>query len=567
MQTRLLHTPKWLLRLAVAVCAAGLAVILVMYGLTERVTTVESAPPRLIPQTDVNPYGANFFLDQEVEAWKREKTVQMAEAAGIGWAKQSFPWEAIELKQKGRFIEADGRSTWQKYDDIVDLLNKHHIQVIARLDRPPSWSRRDNQLPQRPPDNLNDYGDFVYAFVNHFKGRIRYIQIWNEPNIFPEWGAQAVSPQQYVELLKIAYQRAKQADPNIVVLSAPLAMTVENFPDRRNLSDLVFLEEMYQAGAKDYFDILSANAFGMEDPPNAPASPDRLNFQRVTLQRAIMEKYGDQNKAVWFNEYGWNASPPDFHKDELIWQRVDERQQAEYTLEGIRLAREQWPWAGVFNIWYFRQVGDKPPDRSDYYFRLVDVDFTPRPVYTRLKEATANLKTAEAGFYQESSAPVVASAGWDMVLAPNASGGAYLTSDHPGASLTFQFTGGALQLVTARGPGMGRCLVTLDGQAVSSLAHDPKGRSYVELYRGEDEWQVRETLAPRLGNGSHTLQLSVAEGPSSGATGPRCVVDALVVEDTTPSFPLGWSAVLVAGLLGALALLAFQRRHLRVTPS
>ena len=71
----------------------------------------------------------------------------------------------------------------------------------------------------------------------------------------------------------------------------------------------------------------------------------------------------------------------------------------------------------------------------------------------------------------------------------------------------------------------------------------------------------------RLGNGSHTLQLSVAEGPSSGATGPRCVVDALVVEDTTPSFPLGWSAVLVAGLLGALALLAFQRRRLRVTPS
>ena len=558
--------PSPVLRLTAAACAAGLILLWASYGWAERASVVETSHPRTIPHTDVNPYGANFFLDLEVEAWKRQKTVEMAQAAGIGWAKQVFPWEAIEPRVKGRYVDGEGRSTWQKYDEMVDLFASHGIQVIARLDRPPAWTREDNRFPQRPPDRFDDYGDFVYAFVSHFKGRIRYIQIWNEPNIFPEWGAQAVSPQQYVELLRIAYQRAKQADPNVVVLSAPLAMTVENFSDRRNLSDLVFLEEMYQAGAKDYFDILSANAFGMEDPPNAPASPDRLNFQRVTLQRAIMEKYGDQNKAVWFNEYGWNASPPDFPKDELIWQRVDERQQAEYTLEGIRLARAQWPWAGVFNIWYFRQVGDKPPDRSDYYFRLVDVDFTPRPVYTRLKEVTASLKTADAGFYQESSAPVVASPGWDMVLAPEASGGAYLTSDHPGARLTFQFDGGSLQLVTARGPGMGRCLVTLDGQPVPALAHDSKGRSYVELYRGEDEWQARETIASRLGNGSHNLQLSVAEGPSSGATGPRCVVDALVVEDSETPLPLGWTSLLLVGLLGALALLAFQRR-LPTTPS
>ena len=70
-----------------------------------------------------------------------------------------------------------------------------------------------------------------------------------------------------------------------------------------------------------------------------------------------MVRYGDEGKAVWFNEYGWNAAPVHFTDEQLIWERVTEEQQAEYTLRGIEYARTEWPWAGVFNIWYFRQVG------------------------------------------------------------------------------------------------------------------------------------------------------------------------------------------------------------------
>lgn len=558
--TRWLSHPR-ILRLVAAVSAAAILIVVAIYGWSDYMSDTASAARRDVPHTDVNPYGANFFLDLEVEAWKREKTVQMAQAAGIGWAKQSFAWEAIEPKTKGRFVESDGRSTWQKYDEMVDLFARNGIQVIARLDRPPAWSRVDNRYPQAPPDRFEDYGDFVYEFVNHYKGKIRYIQIWNEPNIFPEWGARPVSPTEYARLLKIAYTRAKQADPNIVVLSAPLAMTLENFPDRHNLSDLAFLEEMYQAGVKDNFDILSSNAFGFADPPTAPADPDRLNFQRVTLQRAIMEKYGDGNKPIWFNEYGWNAAPSDFPDDELTWKRVEEPQQAQYTVDGIRYARENWPWAGVFNNWYFRQVGDKAPDRADYYFRMVDVDFTPRTVYQAVKEATAALRTAGDGHYEETSVPVASSGGWQMVLAPQASGGAYINSDRPGAALTFQFQGETIDLLTSRGPETGRCLVTIDGQPVAGLPRDARGRSYIELYQGERQWQARDAVAHDLGRGPHTLQLIVAEGPSEGAAGPRCAIDGFEVVASHPSLPAGWLALLLGLFVGATGLLYVRRRR------
>lgn len=134
---------------------------------------------------------------------------------------------------------------------------------------------------------------------------MRYVQIWNEPNLTAEWGFQRVDAVAYTRMLQVAYRRAKQADPQVVVLSAPLAYTLEDASMRGNHRDLIFLEQMYQAGAQDSFDVLSANAFGLDRPPEDEADPNVLNFRRVELQRAIMVACGDARKPVWINEYGW----------------------------------------------------------------------------------------------------------------------------------------------------------------------------------------------------------------------------------------------------------------------
>jgi hypothetical protein len=124
----------------------------------------------------------------------------------------------------------------------------------------------------------------------------------------------------------------------------------------------------------------------MDLPPEDPPSPGKLNFARVVLHREIMERYGDAEKPIWFNEYGWNAAPERFSETALVWKRVTEEEQALYTVRGIEYARQNWPWAGVFFIWYFRQVGDILPDDAGYYFRMVDVDFSPRRVYTAVQD-------------------------------------------------------------------------------------------------------------------------------------------------------------------------------------
>jgi len=329
------------------------------------------------PYTDLNPYGVNTFLEREVEQWKTDRTLDLLQQARIGWIKQQFLWAGIETS-KGQF-------NWDKWDTIVQKVTDRGIKIIARLDYTPAWSQKSPD-PNAPPDDLASYADFVYQFAHHYAGHVSAVQIWNEPNLAVEWGGRPPDPAGYVSMLKLAYKRVKSGDANMTVLSAPLAETLERSP--RALVELDYLQKMYDAGARGSFDVLSANAYGLAYPPDDAPNPDRLNFQRFTLLHDVMAKNGDAGKAIWFNEYGWNASPADMAPEKLIWSRVSRQQQATYTVDGLQMARSKYPFVGVVCIWYFRQVGDIPDAESSYYFDMVSPKFELNPVYTAVQQAT-----------------------------------------------------------------------------------------------------------------------------------------------------------------------------------
>jgi len=511
----------------------------------------QSEMVRTIPNTDVNPYGGNFFLHEEVESWKIDKTLQMASEAGLGWVKQQFPWESLE-KSPGRFWDDRYNvSTWDKYDFIVNTAAKYGLQVIARLDRPPDWAREANTTPWSPPKDFASYGQFVYEVAKHFKGRVRYYQIWNEPNLTEEWGNKPVDAKAYVEMLKVAYQEIKRADPDAYVLSAPLAQTVEQ--NQSHLSDVTFLEQMYAAGAKDYFDILFANAYGFSAPPEDPPSPDVLNFSRVLLLRRVMESNGDAAKPVWFNEFGWNASPPDMPADSLMWGRVSEQQQAEFTVRAVEMARHDWPWAGVFNIWFFRQPGHIGPDDSQFYFRMVDIGFTPRLVYRSVKEATAPLRTAGPGHYQETNPALAAQGSWQFVSDAQAEAKGVIASARPDDTLAISFSGGSISLIAETGPDCGRLYLSLDDNGVDGAKVDRNGRPYVDFYSETPASQVTIPIAGGLRPGGHKLTLTVAAEHEAAATGDRVAIDGFVVG---PASPFPWLEA-SAGFVAAATVLGF----------
>ena len=356
------------------------------------------APDAAMQHVDVNPFGVNVFLEQEAEPAKRARVVEMAAAAGYHWLRQEFPWEDIEIHGKGDFEDRRHepyRSAWEKYDAIVALAEQHGLELIVRLSNPPTWSRaQGNDVgTYAPPDDVQDYADFVTAVVSRYRGRVRYYQLWNEPNIYPEWGNYPISPEDYTQLLAAGAQAARAADPDVVIIAGALAATIDlqpaAAPPGNSLSDLIFLQRMYDAGAAPYFDIMAVQGYGLwSGPTDHRMHPRVLNIGHHRFIRDVMVQNGDSHKPIWISEMNWNAAPPDV---EARYGRVSLEQQARYLPLAYARVIEEWPWVGVANTWYLKRATDawELNGQPEAYFRLLAPDFTPQPVYTAMQEFTA----------------------------------------------------------------------------------------------------------------------------------------------------------------------------------
>jgi hypothetical protein len=504
-------------------------------------------------------YGVNTFLEQEVDEAKLRRTLELARDAGFTWIRQEFPWRDIEQSAKGDFWDHKwNQDAWAKYDRIVALAQEYGLTVIARLDAPPDWSRQDNSLFYRPPDNYEDFGDYVATVVGRYKGKVQHFQIWNEPNIYPEWGNQPVTASEYTRLLQIAYRRAKQANPSCVVIAAALAPTIAHEP--MNRSDVLFLQEMYDAGAGGSFDVFSTMAYGLiSGADDRRTDPWRdVNFSRPMLLREIMVRNGDAAKSIWISELGWNVLPPAF-PGEPRYGRVNDQQQARYTVRGLQRIRQEWPWVGVVNIWYLRQPGNWLPSQQEYYFRMVDPDFTVYPVYDAVAAFIRGATTLERGYRQDNADGLTYAGAWTTQQDPRSSAGSYHLALAAGATLTFAFSGTGLDLVTRKGPEAGALLVSIDEMPASDqqLPRDAAGLAVADLFAPQETWQTVLPLARGLSDGPHQVTLTAAGRLNASSTGASVVIDGFIV-DRRPGFPM--PLVLAAAIFTGLWAVAWRRR-------
>ncbi len=347
-------------------------------------------PPRVLvvpdpPQhvTTTNPTaGVHTRLTDEVERWKIQQSLRMVREMGTPWIVEFFPWPYIEPKE--------GEFAWDHADTVIEHAKNQGLTVIARLSWTPAWVRADHSegdpdrettLTYLSPESYGQFADFVARFVARYRGRVDHVIIWNEPNLSFEWGYRPVDPEGYADLLREVYPRVQAANPEVVVLAGALAPTLEPEASPVGMSDLIYLERMYEAGAAPYFDGLSAHVYGHTSPPEEPPAADRINFRRVELLRDIMVAYGDDHKPIYITEAGWNDHPR--------WTgAVSPAERIEYTIGAYQWSYHHWPWCEVVAMWAFRY----PAPTYSYldHFTFVTDDFQPKVIYLEVQEYTGN---------------------------------------------------------------------------------------------------------------------------------------------------------------------------------
>ncbi len=425
-----------------------------------------------------------------------EQALDQAQAVGATWVRQTFAWAEIEPQPSQYY--------WAPWDEIVQAVKRRNLRLLAVLDTSPDWAQPPDRPHSRtaPPAFPGSFAVFARAFAERYGSRIDAYQVWDEPNLASHWGGQPANPAEYAALLRAAAEAIRAARPDAVIVTAGLAPTIETGPE--NLSDVLYLRALYQAGAASAFDVVAGKPYGYDTgPDDRRVDLERLNFSRFVLLREEMERNGDGGKALWASHWGWNALPAGWTGPPSIWGQVSEAQQAEYTLGALERARLEWPWAGP--LFLERLTGPAASDDPRWGFALIAPDGRPRPVYTAL-QARQEPSLAYPGWHPATDPAAQYTGGWRF---------SELGADISQSSdrVTFTFRGTELGLTVRRADYRAYFYVTIDGQPANALPRDDRG-AYLVLTAPDPARPGVETVlvARGLSDGVHTAEIVAERG-------------------------------------------------------
>ncbi len=297
-----------------------------------------------------------FGYGIQIDPWgDRGAAIGAVQGLGFNWVKFQLPWKDFEGA-------GPGARNWP--DDIVGDLNGNGLQILASIVKAPNWARPGNTdlAVEGPPADPGSYASFVGEFAARYCGRVQAIEVWNEQNLWYEWGGEKLDAARYVRLLAAAYRAIKAACPSMIVVSGAPTPTGATPPAA--IRDTTYLEQMYRAGLRNYSDAIGVHPSGFGNPPDvrfqdwqagkygqASHVADPSFYFRNTMEqyRNIMVKYGDGNKRLWPTEFGWASTGSPVAGYEYATYN-SEQAQGDYIKRAFEMMRN-WGWVGVPFLW------------------------------------------------------------------------------------------------------------------------------------------------------------------------------------------------------------------------
>lgn len=217
-----------------------------------------------------------------------DQTLAKARAIGVKWTRITIGWDSVE-KEKGKF-------DWSRYDSTLNALLRFGIMPFVTLTRgnpiytgvgrydDPTLAAiyGDSPAPPTDADGHAAWLRFVGAAIERYRDRIRYWEVWNEPNHRKYWGAPP-DGEVYGDLLRITVEKIRSLHPDAKIIAGSMAGIDADFADK-------FLGRCDPKS----IDIISFHNYG-----NRPE--DRV--YRIPKFKKVLDKYNPDFE-IWQGECG-----------------------------------------------------------------------------------------------------------------------------------------------------------------------------------------------------------------------------------------------------------------------
>jgi hypothetical protein len=313
-----------------------------------------------------------FGISTGVQLYNEKPEQIDADIAGIAaigskWMRTAIRWDDVEAK-------SESVDDWSTADRIVRDARAHGVNLILDITGTPTWARAPGGGNVQFPPDLHTYARFTGKIAARYKGKVAAYELGNEPNHKKSFGNP--DAKLYEKVLEYSYPVIKAADPATTVLTGGLG----GIKDKNGVvPGDKYLEQLYQYGAKPYFDGLSYH------PYSYPLLPSQDTGQRgwshMLNARKIMVANGDADKKIWVTEYGAPTKGPN---------SVSPDEQAQIMYDAYRLWAT-YSWAGPLCWFDYR---DKGTDTSDHgnFFGLYAKDGQPKVALTQYRTLVQSIR-------------------------------------------------------------------------------------------------------------------------------------------------------------------------------
>jgi hypothetical protein len=210
-------------------------------------------------------------------------------SGGVPWPAAGFG--ALRLWDSGTtwaMLEpVKGAWNWGRLDSYVEAAEAHGVSdILLTLGQTPGWASSSPDTAgsngagaPAPPADIQDWRDYITAVAQRYKGRIRYYEIWNEPNESFYSGTVA----QLIALTQEAYKVLKAVDSGNTVVSPAVG------------DDSGYAGLLLAAGMGSYVDMLAYHIYTFAASPESAA-------RDIANVRLVMAKYGLAKMPLWVTE-------------------------------------------------------------------------------------------------------------------------------------------------------------------------------------------------------------------------------------------------------------------------
>ena len=213
-----------------------------------------------------------------------ERDAAVLEQAGSAVLRVSIGWDGLEPQ--------DDRFDFAFWDQFVPLMASKQVQLLPYVAYTPAWAAVPGPPPdqdswRRPPRDPAEFGEVMEQLARRYRGRIRWWELWNEPDNQDYWLG---SVEQYAELVRHGAEGVRRGDPEAQVVLGGLAGTVS------------FLTELFGEHAiGPWVDVVNVHAYFETWNPQPL---ERLTGYLAEVDRAV-RKVG--SRPIWLAEVGYSS--------------------------------------------------------------------------------------------------------------------------------------------------------------------------------------------------------------------------------------------------------------------